>query len=101
MMTELRSSVRSVPSRNRLAYCRNVKPLKLAMSVPVLNEATARTIIGIYRKMNTRTVTVRLKCFIPLHDLLSSLSPKRFMMATQIKIRIISTRLMAAPRFGL
>ena len=28
-------------------------------------------------------------------------SPKRFMMATQIKIKIIRTRLMAAPRFGL
>ena len=65
MMTELRSSVRSVPSRNRLAYCRSVKPLKLAMSVPVLNEAMARTIIGIYRKMNTRMVMVLLMCFIP------------------------------------
>ena len=31
----------------------------------------------------------------------SSVSPKRFMIDTQTKMRIISTRLIAAPRFGL
>ena len=31
----------------------------------------------------------------------SSVSPKRFMIDTQMKMRIISTRLIAAPRFGL
>ena len=39
-----------------------------------------------------------------LHTLMTSSpspSPKRFITATQIKIRIINTRLMAAPRFGL
>ena len=46
MMREFRSSVRSVSSRKRFAYCRKVKPLKVAMSRPSLNEATASTIIG-------------------------------------------------------
>ena len=66
MISELRRSVSSVESLKRFAYCRSVKPLNVAMSRPVLNEATASRIIGIYRKIKTRMVTVRLKCFIPL-----------------------------------
>ena len=46
MISELRRSVSSVESLKRFAYCRKVKPLKVAMSRPSLNEATASTIIG-------------------------------------------------------
>ena len=44
------------------------------------------------------------KIGVVLHTLMTSSpspSPKWFITATQIKIRIINTRLMAAPRFGL
>ena len=47
MISEFRSSVRSVSSRKRFAYWRKVKPLKVAMSRPSLNEATASAIMGI------------------------------------------------------
>ena len=46
MMSELSSSRRSVLSRNRFAYCESVKPLKVAISVPALNDATPSTIMG-------------------------------------------------------
>ena len=46
MMREFPSSASSVRSRNRFTYCPSVKPLKLAMSVPELNDATPSTIMG-------------------------------------------------------
>ena len=64
MNRELRSSVSSVPSRNSSAYWWKVKPLKTATSAPLLKEAMASTIIGIYRKMKMMTVKIRLNRFI-------------------------------------
>ena len=66
MISEFSSRRRSALSRKRFAYCESVKPLNVAMSVPALKDAMPSTIMGIYRKIKTRTVTVRLKCFIPL-----------------------------------
>ena len=65
-MTEFASSGSSTPSRKSAPYCANVKPFHTAISVPALNDATASTIIGIYRNRNTITVKTRLKVFISL-----------------------------------
>ena len=47
IMTELASSGSSTSSRKSAPYCANVKPFHTAISVPALNDATARTIMGI------------------------------------------------------
>ena len=61
---ELRSSCSKCSSWNSSTYRWRVKPSKLAISLPVLKEATTSTAIGIYRKIKIRMVKMRFVFFM-------------------------------------